>query len=187
MGTFTAQIIVGQSHSYDGGILNISHMLFLSENGAPGWVLSPINIFDYGSDRHNEREKVWIPSAEENILEDGLLMYSLYVLKDEELTEMAERYLKSEDNNRTELYRDISRDDLKKMHERSRNIKSNDKLVINVFEGSYISSQLELLEKFQMEVEVTKTTYIRAHNIWNREVETKGSLLHLSNLNESRS
>ena len=41
MATLIAQILIGSSHPYDGGI-NPTHCLFLSENSKPAWVLKDL-------------------------------------------------------------------------------------------------------------------------------------------------
>ncbi len=39
MAPFTAQILVGHAHPYDGGINGITHTLYLSENSRPGLII----------------------------------------------------------------------------------------------------------------------------------------------------
>src|SRR5690554_6680116 len=84
MGTFTAQILIGKNHPYDGGIHSITHTLFLSENSRPTWVLK-----NEGAKKKDSI--IWITTVE-NMLEDGLLMLGVYVLKDEKLLKMKEKY-----------------------------------------------------------------------------------------------
>ncbi|WP_121661857.1 hypothetical protein [Metabacillus litoralis] len=74
MGTFTAQLLVGQAHPYEGGICGITHTLQLSENGRPAWVLVSTN-----DEKDTKITKItWIPTLE-HMLEDALLMIGLYV------------------------------------------------------------------------------------------------------------
>jgi hypothetical protein len=113
MSTFTAQILVGQKHAYDSGIINISHSLFLSENSRPAWILSPTDIF-----KHQEEPQsriTWIPTIE-NMLEDALVMIGLYVLKDEKLLSMAKNHFTNPRKDFIELYTDINQEDLQELY-----------------------------------------------------------------------
>lgn len=176
MGTFTTQIMVGQSHTYDGGIINISHMLFLSENSMPAWILLPFDVFEKELQNPNEERMVWCPSVN-NMLEDALLMIGIYVLKDSELIKMAENLHKGQGRStRIDLTELENPDLLNEMYRRSRQIGRGIKIVLSVFEGSSIHRHLKVLEKYHMEVEVTKTSYKRSFNPWNRTIETNGSL-----------
>jgi hypothetical protein len=48
MASFTAQILVGSAHPYNGGIIP-THFLFLSENDRPAWILVPENVDSKGT------------------------------------------------------------------------------------------------------------------------------------------
>ena len=82
MATFTCQILIGKKHSYDSGIINISHTLYLSENSRPALILSPTEEFT--ANKQVQQKITWIPTLE-NMLEDALVMIGLYVLKDQQL------------------------------------------------------------------------------------------------------
>lgn len=85
MGTMTAQILIGKSHPYHGGI-NPSHYLFLFENDRPVLTLVPENI---STGRPQSSEIRWIPSSYENILEDAILMIAINVYKVNNLVKIA--------------------------------------------------------------------------------------------------
>ena len=70
MGSFTAQIIVGQAHPNHGGIIP-SYYLFLSENSKPAWLLMSENITS-----NKDKQITWFPTVE-NMLQDALLMISV--------------------------------------------------------------------------------------------------------------
>jgi hypothetical protein len=171
MGTMTAQILVGETHPNHGGI-SPTHYLFLSENSRPAWILVEQNIFGH---EHEAQRVVWIPTAE-NMLEDALLMIAMYVLKDKEILEMAEGFFKNKGRNPLELYDDISKDDLKKLYERCREIEMGCKIVISVFDGSSIRRQVNALEKYKMDAEVCTVKYHREYSVWSNETEVKGTL-----------
>jgi hypothetical protein len=46
MGTFTAQILIGNNHRYGGGIIP-SHAVFLSENSRPAWILKNLDLNEF--------------------------------------------------------------------------------------------------------------------------------------------
>jgi hypothetical protein len=135
MGTFTAQLLVGQGHTYDGGIINVSHTLYLSENSIPVWSLVESSVSELEPRQQGER-MVWIPTVE-GMLEDALLMVGLYVLKDPKLVELA-NFNKSTDRKAISLYDDISPVHLQEMYKLSRNINHGHKIILSVFEGSTI-------------------------------------------------
>lgn len=172
MGTFTAQILVGGAHPNDGGMINLTHELYLSENSIPGWHLVP-SFFQ--NDEGRERI-VWIPTLE-HMLEDALLMIGVYVLKDKELVDMANRYIKKKSNRKAiGLYDDVAKDDLLRMYERARQIESGHKIIINVFEGSSIRRQLKVLEEYEFDLEVCLSSFKREYSMWSGKKEIRGLL-----------
>ena len=78
MGTYTAQILVGHSHPYHGGI-KPPHILFLSENGRSAWCLYPILESPQESSKFFEN-RVWICDPY-TLLEDAMLMIGLFIRK----------------------------------------------------------------------------------------------------------
>ena len=77
MATWTAQILVGNSHPNHGGI-TAGYQLFLSENDRPCWECFPIFPPRLGEVLKNEGHTVWIPPGPGSILECGLLMVALH-------------------------------------------------------------------------------------------------------------
>jgi hypothetical protein len=176
MGAYTAQILVGQSHTYDGGMINVSHTLFLSENDTPAWVIVPVNISGRKVNKQQEERKIWIPTRE-NMLEDALLMIGIYIFNDENLVQMANEFIqKPADRIAIELYNDISPGQLQLMYERSRQIDTGKKLMISVYEGSTIRNQLSTLENYKIDVEVCLSVYKREFSMWSKSKETRGRL-----------
>lgn len=174
MGAINAQILIGQSHSYDGGIINISHSMYLSENGTARWILRSENIY---GDKCKEPVIInWVPHIN-SILEDGLLMIGLFIWKDKELLKLAEKLFKKS-LGEFEIINSsvIEDDDLKRLHQRCRSLDIRSKLIITALDGSSVLRELELLEKYKMEVEVCKTVYTRSFNAWENQINVKGSL-----------
>ncbi len=167
----TAQILVGRAHQNHGGI-NPSHYLFLSENSRPAWVLVPQNIFT--ESRENESKKItWIPTLE-YMLEDALLMIGLYVLEDEKLCDLAEKYFKDFKAKRVALYDDIREEDRKHLYQECRKLDYDFKIVITTFDSKRFN--FKFLEEYSMDLSICTPDYRRWYSVWDKEVHIKGSL-----------
>lgn len=173
MGTFTSKILVGQKHSYDGGIINISHTLYLSENSRSAWILTP--AAEFNENKQSQQRIVWIPTIE-NMLEDALVMIGLYVLKDEKLVSLAEQYFQYPNKNVIELYDDIKPEELEELYKQARAIESSHKIILSVFQGSSILKHLPALKNYQNDIEVCKSIFTKEFSVWNRRFEESGEL-----------
>ncbi|MCD8510056.1 MAG: hypothetical protein LRY73_09430 [Bacillus sp. (in: Bacteria)] len=140
MGTFTTQLLAGNAHPYDGGINSITHTLYLSENSRPVWILQT---------NDGKRIMRWIPTLE-NMLDDGLLMIGLYVLKDETLWRMKKQYFANERPDFIELYHDVKPEHLENMYSHCRQLKDSRKIMLSVFAGSSIEKRLPILKKLSI-------------------------------------
>ena len=172
MATLTAQILIGSPHPNDDGIIP-SHYLLFSENSAPSWELVEANI----NQVNNEKlpKIVWIPTAE-NMLEDGLLMAAIHVLKNQEILEMAKDYTIKIESERLEIYSDLDEEQRNKLYKKCREFSEFPKLIISVFRSSSIERQLAILEKYKMDVEVCTPIYSRLYSRWKNETRIEGSL-----------
>ena len=171
MGTMTAQILVGHSHQNHGGIIP-KHSLFLSENSRPAWVLTKL---DLGPERKDEiKQKVtWIPTH--NMLEDALLMISIYVTKEKKVKKAAQKYFSelNKEKGPIELYEDISEDDRQKLYELNRELDHNYTMAISVFDRRF---NYKVLEEYSMNVFVCTTDFKRMYSAWQDEIRTVGDL-----------
>ena len=172
MGTLTAQILIGSPHSNNDGIIP-SHYLFLSENSAPSWSLVKENVDN--EDKNKYPNIVWLPTVE-NKLEDGLLMVAAHVLKNHEILEMATDYTKKIESERLELYSDLDDGQRNNLYQKCRELSKFPKLIISVFRSSSIETQLAVLEKYDMDVEVCAPIYSRLYSEWQNETRIEGSL-----------
>ncbi|KYO66961.1 hypothetical protein [Thermovenabulum gondwanense] len=179
MGSFTCEILVGHSHSNHGGIIP-THVLFLSENDRPAWILNSLNLFSKSNNASNVKTKeiVWIPTIE-NMLEDALLMLGIYVLKDSSLIDAAKKFFKKDIfGDRLELYEDIEKENLLKLYKMCRNIDIRYKIVITTLDGSSINEKaLKCLLNYSMDVEVCKSIYRREYSEWTGDYIVKGELV----------
>jgi hypothetical protein len=173
MGTITAQIMIGQNHPYEGGMVNLSHYLFLSENGVARWTLRESNLLDSS---RKFKPISWIPTIE-HMLEDGLLMITLFVLREEKLIQMAEQAFGKPLHEVTNFYSEIAKEDLIKLHMENQRLLKKMKLMVNVFQGSTIFRQVSSLHEYQeLEIEVCKSIYTRQYSMWNGQYEASGFL-----------
>jgi len=157
MATLTAQILIGDAHTYHDGIMP-AHYLFLSENSRPAWILVGQNVFDKTS---TDKEKViWIPTVD-RMLEDALLMIAVKVLKDQNILSIAKNIYNDIDSNRVELY-EIDESNRNKLYQECQKIKYPCKLIISVFNGSSIAKQVSVLKNYQVETEVCLSDWLKS-------------------------
>jgi hypothetical protein len=173
MGTITAQILTGEAHPNHGGIYP-THVLYLSENTRTSWILTEHNILV--EPNRNQKPIIWNPTVE-NMLEDALLMISYYVIKNPQITAAVSQNLNKMEEPWVQVYEVFEKEELAQLYALNKEISSRYKLVMNVFEGSTILHQLNVLEKYGMEVEVTIPIYSRSYSIWSNQMIIKGSLI----------
>ncbi|MBM7620030.1 hypothetical protein JOC95_001882 [Bacillus tianshenii] len=173
MATFTCQVLVGQKNSYDGGIINVSHTLFLSENSIPAWTLKTTGL--YGDSGESPSKVTWIPTLE-HMLEDALVMIGLFVLKDEGLLKLANKFFLKPEQNYAEFYSDLTTEQRQELYQHTRKIESSHKIILTVFEGSSISKHLPALETYQNDIEVCTSVYRKEFSLWTKSFEERGAL-----------
>ena len=168
MATWTAQILVGNSHPNHGGI-TAGYQLFLSENDRPCWECFPVFPPRRGEVLKNEGHTVWIPPGFGSILECGLLMVALHCFDpmarlpvNKELVSNA----KSMSKKIMDKFVDMSiltDKQFKELYDMAKKIKINDstKLIVTVLAGSSITGQLKELKKHKYDVEVAYSEWIK--------------------------
>ena len=161
MATWTAQILVGNSHPNHGGI-TAGYQLFLSENDRPCWECFPIFPPRLGEVLKNEGHTVWIPPGPGSILECGLLMVALHCFDpmarrpiNKELVSSA----KSMSKKIMDKFVDMSiltDKQFKELYDMAKKIELNDsdKLIVTVLAGSSITERLKELKKHKYDFEV---------------------------------
>ena len=161
MATWTAQILVGNSHPNHGGI-GARYQLFLSENDRPCWECFPIFPPRLGEVLKNEGHTVWIPPGPGSILECGLLMVALHCFDpmarlpvNKELVSSA----KSMSKKIMDKFVDMSiltDKQFKELYDMAKKIELNDsdKLIVTVLAGSSITGRLKELKKHKYDFEV---------------------------------
>jgi hypothetical protein len=151
MSSFTAEILIGFADIYHGGIVP-THHLFLSENSKPAWILVRQDAFK--TRRAPGLEKtVWIPNIE-NMLEIGILMVAYHILRDEKVVKIANELNPSIKGRYVHFYLLYSKEDEKKLYEVCRALEDFPKIIVTVFNGSSILSQVDVLNEYKMDFEV---------------------------------
>ena len=171
MATWTAQILVGNSHPNHGGI-TAGYQLFLSENDRPCWECFPVFPPRPGEVLKNEGHTVWIPPGPGSILECGLLMVALHCFDpmdrrpvNKELVSSA----KSMSKKIMDKFVDMSiltDKQFKELYDMAKKIELNDsdKLIVTVLAGSSITGRLEELKKHKYDFEVCFSDIITGNN-----------------------
>ena len=171
MATWTAQILVGNSHPNHGGI-TAGYQLFLSENDRPCWECFPVFPPRPGEVLKNEGHTVWIPPGPGSILECGLLMVALHCFDpmarrpvNKELVSSA----KSMSKNIMDKFVDMSiltDKQFKELYGMAKKIKIDDstKLIVTILAGSSIAGQLKELKKHKYDFEVCFSDLITENN-----------------------
>jgi len=172
MSTMTAQILIGSSHRYQGGI-NPSHHLFFSENDNPAWVLFSERDF---SSKTRRKQVIWTPTLE-NTLEDAFLMIAIHVINEKEVTALANSFRAISLEGRVELYEHFTESQRNKLYEQCRLITSFPKLIISIFSNSWLQNKLNVIEKYNVEVEVCCPIFSRTWASFKNECCEKGSLV----------
>ncbi|MDP4087861.1 MAG: hypothetical protein Q8930_01170 [Bacillota bacterium] len=172
MATITSEILIGHSNDLSGGIIP-THILLLSEGSKPVWILKDLDILE--DHTHGSNTIRWIPTTD-NVLEDALLMISIYVLRDKDLVENASKYFRSFSDNIIELSRDISIENLKELYRMCRRLQYDYKLILSCFTGSSLEKKLNIIKLYSMDIEVCKASYNRSYNPFGDKVVINGNL-----------
>ncbi len=173
MATITAHALIGHAHPHHGGV-NPTHRMYLSENDRPAWILLPETLGDTASASWDTKV-TWIPTLD-NMLEDALLMVALHILKDAELISVAHQSFRDVNADHVTLHENITSDDLERLYTTCRRVTHQYKLALTVLEGSTISRQVRVLEKYPMDVEVCTVRYARSYSEWTRSTNVQVSL-----------
>lgn len=159
MGTFTAQILIGNDHRYGGGIIP-SHAVFLSENSRPAWILKNLDLFEEG----NESEFIrWIPTID-NMLDDAMLLIGVHVIKDEAVIKAAREFCKVDNLNNLELYEAFTSEDLQTLYELVRTTRIEYSIALTVFNESHIINQYKTLDHYECRANVFTITHSNYKN-----------------------
>lgn len=155
MGTYTAFVFFGKEHEFHGGIIP-SHMLMLSENDRPAWLLFKLPL--HLQEGFKPLTPIIIPTLE-HMLEDGLLLLGLLALRDGKLCAEAARVFGEgwERLSHIELY-NYNLSDVERLRLLNKEAleSSRGKLVIAALAGSSIRVDKKKLQDWRIGVELLK-------------------------------
>lgn len=153
MGNYlTAQILIGNP------IISmmdrfVSHfVIYLAENSRPSFLLNAMSMHQDGE--MDFEQVVWVPTLE-NTLEDALLMIAICIHKDKTFIDMAETYF--ELSNKVECY-EISQEGREALYSLLENYEFKGYIIVSVFDGSLLSSQVERLNNYHIDGEICLST-----------------------------
>ena len=171
MGSVTAQIIVGTTHPYHGGIVGKS-ALYLWENDRPAWVLTPL-FMDGRATRRPQPPVRWNPTVE-RMLEDALVMVGVYVVRDKALLDLLAGRELDAVKTALPMYDVFTVAERDALYAGARSIKEWPYLVLTVLDGSTTRNNLAALEHYSMDVDVCLPCDRQARSAWASGI--KGSL-----------
>ena len=170
MASMTAQLIIGNPHPNRGGIWPIN-TIALNEGSRPAWVM---NTGKPGRIRTFE-QIVWIPTVE-HMLEDALLMAAVHAFKSDVVRDKFSSFSDKIDEQRLELYTDLSSDQRQELYVLCRNLVDYPKVIVHVYEGSWVKPYINAIDKYQMECEVCCSIYSRIYSPWTQKGHINASL-----------
>ena len=151
MATMTAQILIGTSHTWHGGIIP-DYRIYLSENDRPALILTSEEI--YSGNTVSIKKIVWIPA--ENWLDDILLMISAIVLKNEKIIELLNKNRKS-NLEYLELYKEFDLVSLNNLYAENKKIINEYKglkVIFSIFQDSSLSLNIKRLKSYKFQYEL---------------------------------
>jgi hypothetical protein len=170
MAAKTAQLLLGNPHPNDGG-LTVIDTLTLSEGDRPAWTMRRTGPLQEGW----RREVVWIPSLE-HMLDDGLLMAAIHAFKSETVREKFLSFSDKLDANRLEIYKDLSVEQRHELYRMCRELEDFPKVVLAVYAGSSLITNIGTMAYYRMEYEVLMPVYTSSYSRWSQQTNTKGEL-----------
>lgn len=156
MATITAQLLIGEAHTWHGGIMNAT-TINLYENSRPAWVYEP-------ADR-KEENIYWVPTVE-NMLEDGLLLVAVHIWRNDDIIRTLKATVGNDNLKQLELY-NLPKEDRDILYEKCRVLSNGGKVILSVFSGSTLLGQAGIMERYQVEHEICLPQTSRQQNyIW---------------------
>jgi hypothetical protein len=160
MSTTTALILVGSSHPNHSGIIP-THLIRLTENSRPALILHSL-------DKNNTKPLVLIPTVEETI-DDIYLMISAHILK---LVNPSKELCGKD---RISIYDLFDTSERQKLYYSSRHhLKGKEiKVVFNILEDSLLLGQIQRIQEYPTDFEITTPFMKREYDGWSDKAEPK--------------
>jgi hypothetical protein len=153
MSTMTAHILIGNSHIYHEGIIPF-HRIYLSENSRPALIFIDDNI-NWDKPKETFSKVTWIPTIE-NMLEDVLLMVSVFAVKDKDVLQQISKFIKK-GLEYLEMYDDFKenqRQILYSLNKKRINEYKDLKIIFSIFNGSTLRSAIKNIKDYKFDYEL---------------------------------
>ena len=179
MATYSGLILAGTPHPNDDGLLyhREPRRLWLSENSRAAWCLDTTGRAI--RDGRRAGQTVWVPMRPASILEDGLLMVAVMILKDKEIMNTLLSMLDCEElPARIDFTKSVTSEQHQSLIDLSR--KNSEgyfyKLIISCFHGSSITRQVPILDHYYFDAEVLVPGFTRLYSRWMKSTVIRGRL-----------
>lgn len=167
MGTVTAQILIGESHPNDGGIIP-EWALQVSENSRPHFLLhNNAGMMCNPTSIRNFRRYGWVPNPD-HCLEDMLSMIALHVIKHPPLVNEISTQYPAMLRSNVEAY-EAPGQILELLYNGIKEIQDWPKIVISIFHGCFLEMSASKLEAYPMDYEICKTIKMRQSSPWTKD------------------
>jgi len=170
--------MAGTPHPNDDGLLyhREPRRMWLSENSRAAWCLdTPARAIRDG----RRGQIVWIPRRPSSILDDGLLMIAVVILKDKEIRSVLSNMLDCDElPARIDFTKAVTNEQHQSLIDLSR--KNSEgyfyKLIISCFHGSSITRQVPILSEYKYDIEVLVPGFTRLYSRWLKSTVIRGNL-----------
>jgi hypothetical protein len=150
MSSISAQVLVGHTHPYHGGIIP-DQRIYLSENSRPALILEDERPLKAVKD---SQKVIWVPTVE-NMLEDILLMVTVFVLKNEKVISLMKKNKKELKS--IEMDQDIDKGQRAGIYRINRQIledREDLKIIFSIFQGSTLYAQIKRIKDYKIDYEL---------------------------------
>jgi hypothetical protein len=164
MSTTTAIAMIGDAHSYDGGV-SAKHLLYLTENSRPS-----LQLFRLQTNAQEPRlglVAIWTPTVE-NILEDLLLLIAAAASGDSALRQEILRSVAADELSKLCLY-GIAEERRKELYGLLLKTKLSTKLVLTLLEGCTLLNQIDRLPQYDLDCELCISSRAAVGQLLGRE------------------
>jgi hypothetical protein len=166
MSATTAQILLGSSHSNDGGI-NPSFALYLHEGDRCAWSMHEIDL----GGSTNKRIAYWVPDPTQ-IMADAILMAAFHTGGDDCFRANLLNVFPAVKMNCLESF-ELALTDRLEFLDMVKKIPMP-KMVVSIFQGSSLKGQTGLLAEFPFDCEVCESVSYRIRTQWNSDPSLGG-------------
>lgn len=170
MSAVTALVFVGHSHPNDGG-LRPSVLIQLEEGSRPCYSFMKLG-------RGLPAPTLTVIPTLESMLDDLILMIAYAVVKVPDVVAIVDQFVDPSalSRERIEMYTDLTEAQRNNLYNLLKTNQDLPKIGICLFKGSSLKHNIQHLNQYLMECEVSESTFVRSWSAWNGKWSTSGSL-----------